>query len=63
MPARTLSSGPCPANATSGRWRTHDYAAFARRIIRAHARRVADGDIEALPGLLRLLVRSRDRHR
>jgi hypothetical protein len=34
----------------------HDYAAFARRIIRAHAKRVADGDIEALPGLLQLVA-------
>jgi hypothetical protein len=25
-----------------------DYAAFARRILRAYARRIADGDIEAL---------------
>jgi hypothetical protein len=25
-----------------------DYAAFARRVIRAYARRIADGDIEAL---------------
>jgi hypothetical protein len=25
-----------------------DYAAFARRILRAYARRVADGDVEAL---------------
>jgi hypothetical protein len=33
---------------------THDYAAFARRIIKAHAKRVADGDIEALRGLLAL---------
>jgi hypothetical protein len=33
-----------------------DYAAFARRIIKAHAKRVADGDIEALPDLLRLLA-------
>ncbi len=32
----------------------HEYAAFARRVLRACARRVADGDIEALtlmPGL------------
>jgi hypothetical protein len=33
---------------------TDDYAAFIRRAIRAHGRRVADGDVEALPGLLRL---------
>jgi hypothetical protein len=29
----------------------HDYAAFTRRVIRAHARRIADGDIEALTHL------------
>jgi DNA-directed RNA polymerase specialized sigma24 family protein len=31
-----------------------DYAAFATRIIRAHGRRIAAGDIEALPDLLDL---------
>ncbi len=31
-----------------------DYAAFAARIIRAHGRRIADGDIDSLPDLLRL---------
>jgi hypothetical protein len=31
-----------------------DYAAFATRIIRAHGRRIADGDIDSLPDLLRL---------
>ncbi|MFD6692088.1 hypothetical protein [Micromonospora aurantiaca (nom. illeg.)] len=30
------------------------FAAFARRIIRAHGRRVADGDIEALRDLVTL---------
>lgn len=30
------------------------YAAFARRIVRAYATRVAAGDVEALPGLLAL---------
>jgi len=30
------------------------YAAFARRIVRAHGRRVAIGDIEALADLMRL---------
>jgi hypothetical protein len=29
----------------------HDYAAFTRRVIRAHARRIAEGDIEALTHL------------
>src|SRR6266545_3875655 len=32
----------------------HQYAAFARRIVRSYARRVAEGDVEALPGLLEL---------
>jgi hypothetical protein len=31
-----------------------DYAAFASRIIRAHGRRISDGDIDSLPDLLRL---------
>jgi len=31
-----------------------DYAAFATGIIRAHSRRIAEGDIEALPDLLDL---------
>jgi hypothetical protein len=31
-----------------------DYAAFATRIIRAHGRRIADGDIDSLPDLLHL---------
>lgn len=26
----------------------HDYAAFTRRVLRAHARRIADGDVEGL---------------
>ncbi len=31
-----------------------DYASFAARVIRAHARRIADGDVDALADLLRL---------
>lgn len=31
-----------------------EYAAFAKRIIRAYGRRVADGDVEALPELIAL---------
>ena len=31
-----------------------DYAAFARRIIRAHGRRIAGGDVEGLADLLAL---------
>jgi hypothetical protein len=30
------------------------YAGFAARVVRAYARRVADGDVEALPAMLRL---------
>lgn len=33
-----------------------EFDAFARRIVRAYARRVADGDIEALPALRDLLT-------
>ena len=32
----------------------YDYAAFLRRIVRAYSRRVADGDIEAVPDMVRL---------
>lgn len=32
----------------------YDYAAFIRRIIRAYSRRVAAGDIEAVPDMIRL---------
>jgi hypothetical protein len=37
-----------------------DYAAFAARILRAHGKRVADGDIEALPELVELGVQLED---
>lgn len=33
---------------------TAEFAAFARRIVRAYGRRVSDGDVEALPELLAL---------
>ena len=33
---------------------TTDYAAFAARVIRGHARRIADGDIDGLADLLHL---------
>jgi hypothetical protein len=39
----------------AGRVRENDdYAAFARRVLRAYARRVADGDVEALTLMLGL---------
>lgn len=31
-----------------------EFAGFARRVVRAYARRVADGDVEALPDMVRL---------
>jgi hypothetical protein len=31
-----------------------DFAAFSRRVVRAHGRRVADGDVDALTDLLGL---------
>jgi hypothetical protein len=31
-----------------------DYAAFARRVVRAHGRRIASGDVDALTDLLGL---------
>jgi hypothetical protein len=31
-----------------------DYAAFARRVVRAHGRRIAGGDVDALTGLFGL---------
>ncbi|HEY9475948.1 MAG TPA: hypothetical protein VIS06_19120 [Mycobacteriales bacterium] len=30
------------------------FGAFVRRVVRAHSRRIADGDVEALPDLLTL---------
>jgi hypothetical protein len=48
------AAGPDTAKTTltpkrAGRVRENDeYAAFARRVLRAYARRIADGDIEAL---------------
>ena len=32
----------------------YDYAAFLRRVVRAYSRRVAAGDIEAVPDMVRL---------
>ncbi len=32
----------------------NDFAKFAARIVRAYGRRIADGDVDALPGLLDL---------
>lgn len=56
------TTGGRPAASTRPRRRRRsgventDYAAFAARVIRAHARRVADGDVDALADLLRLAV-------
>jgi hypothetical protein len=58
-PNRTPEPGPTNRPTRSSRRRRSpvenlDYAAFAIRIIRAHGRRIAQGDIEALPDLLDL---------
>ncbi len=37
-----------------GKIENTDYAAFAARVIRAHARRIADGDVDGLADLLAL---------
>jgi hypothetical protein len=44
---RTLT----PKRRTRPAVENHDYAAFTRRVIRAHARRIAEGDIEELTHL------------
>ena len=43
-----------PGKRSRGEVENPDYAAFATRIIRTHGRRIADGDIDSLPDLLRL---------
>jgi len=35
---------------------TNDYAAFVRRTIRAYSRRVAQGDVDALPEMLAIMA-------
>jgi hypothetical protein len=55
----TAGVGPAKGKAhrsrrRSGQVENPDYAAFAARIIRAHGRRIAEGDIDSLPDLLRL---------
>jgi hypothetical protein len=45
---------PLTANRAGRAVENNEYAAFARRILRAYARRVADGDVEALSLMLDL---------
>ncbi|BCJ74504.1 hypothetical protein CS0771_40480 [Catellatospora sp. IY07-71] len=45
---------PAQRTRTRGAVENREFAAFARRIIRAHARRVASGDVEALTDLVAL---------
>jgi hypothetical protein len=57
----TADSGPSKetgrrSRRRSGQVENPDYAAFAARIIRAHGRRIASGDIDSLPDLLRLVA-------
>ncbi|GAA4209935.1 hypothetical protein [Actinocatenispora rupis] len=59
QPTRTLPTGSRVNGALSRRRpervvETIEYAAFVRRIIRAYSRRVADGDVDALPAMVRL---------
>jgi hypothetical protein len=58
MPTRREHPTPVNALLTPKRPRrvveNDEYAAFARRVIRAYARRIADGDIEALTAMTTL---------
>jgi hypothetical protein len=56
-PPADTGSAPRPARGTRRRRRdveNLDFAAFATRIIRAHGRRIADGESRPLPDLLDL---------
>jgi hypothetical protein len=58
-PERPAAAGTTRGKTRPSRRRTSavenpDYAAFAARIICAHGRRIADGDIDALPDLIAL---------
>ena len=61
-PALTPDRGHRPSPAPTARHRSparrvvenDDYAAFTRRVLRAHARRIARGDIEGLAALAAL---------
>ena len=53
--ARTPSTDPLTPNRRNrARVENDDYAAFARRIVAAHGRRIAAGDVERLRDLLDL---------
>jgi hypothetical protein len=45
---------PLTSNSAGRAVENGEYAAFARRVLRAYARRVADGDVEALTMMLGL---------
>ena len=53
MTTHTMTSGP-PRPRRRDVVENDEFAAFAQRIIRAHARRVARGDVEALRDLVAL---------
>ena len=48
IPGPNTVKTPLTSQRTRRLVENEDYAAFTRRILRAHARRVADGDVEAL---------------
>ena len=56
QPPERLSSvkNPLTPNRAGRLVENGEYAAFARRVLRAYARRVADGDVEALTVMLGL---------
>jgi hypothetical protein len=45
---RNTVKNPLTSNRPGRAVENNEYAAFARRVLRAYARRVADGDVEAL---------------
>jgi hypothetical protein len=51
---RNTVKTPLTANRAGRTVENDQYAAFARRILRAYARRIADGDVEALTLILGL---------
>jgi hypothetical protein len=52
-----VNTGLTPKRRTRPAVENHDYAAFTRRVLRAHARRIADGDVE---GLIQLIALERE---
>lgn len=60
MTHATLDPAATPRRRTRPVVENDDYAAFTARIIRAHARRIASGDVDGLTTLLALETELRD---